>query len=243
MLDLALSIESAATRSRAFNPVSVFTVAGLLYDPSDLSTMFQTGTRASPGAASVVDGPVGLILDKSGNNVDGTQAVAGQRPTLRSAAGLYWLEFANASSQALTFTLAGVSASTIGFAGYTPVAIDNGAAVTTGNQIIYASSSAIGGNWGTYNTGFISSGQSLATKKVAVLRTRAANDIDLITNGAVVTVTTGGVFNARSQYIAYDGGTYATINLYSAYAINRALTNAELTNMNTYQAGKVGVSF
>jgi hypothetical protein len=85
MLELALSIESVATRAGAsFSPSKLFTggVAGAWYDPSDKTTLFQSGTRASPGAAVVNAGdPVGLMLDKSGNNIDLTQATAGSRPT------------------------------------------------------------------------------------------------------------------------------------------------------------------
>jgi hypothetical protein len=63
---------------------------GVWYDPSDLSTVFQDAAGTIPG---VVDQPVGLILDTSGNGNHALQAVSGDRPTLRSSNGLYWLEF------------------------------------------------------------------------------------------------------------------------------------------------------
>jgi len=63
---------------------------GVWYDPSDLSTVFQDAAGTIAGA---VDQPVGLILDISGNGNHASQAVSGDRPTLRSSGGLYWLEF------------------------------------------------------------------------------------------------------------------------------------------------------
>lgn len=62
-------------------------------DPSDLSTMFQSGTRAAPGTAVAADGdPVGLILDKSGNAHDFT-ASGTTRPLYKTSAGKSWLQF------------------------------------------------------------------------------------------------------------------------------------------------------
>jgi hypothetical protein len=63
---------------------------GVWYDPSDLSTVFQDAAGTIAGA---VDQPVGRILDISGNGNHASQAVSGDRPTLRSSGGLYWLEF------------------------------------------------------------------------------------------------------------------------------------------------------
>jgi hypothetical protein len=63
---------------------------GVWYDPSDLSTVFQDAAGTIAGA---VDQPVGRILDISGNDNHASQAVSGDRPTLRSSGGLYWLEF------------------------------------------------------------------------------------------------------------------------------------------------------
>ena len=63
---------------------------GVWYDPSDLTTVFQDAAGTVAGA---VDQPVGRILDISGNGNHASQAVSGDRPTLRSSGGLYWLEF------------------------------------------------------------------------------------------------------------------------------------------------------
>ena len=53
---------------------------GLLFDPSDMSTMFQDAAGTIPVTA--VEQPVGKILDKSGNGNHATQSVTASRPTL-----------------------------------------------------------------------------------------------------------------------------------------------------------------
>jgi len=63
---------------------------GAWYDPSDLSTMFQdsAGTIPMEHVGTVVDQPVGLILDKSGNGHDAFQATATARPVLSARLNL-----------------------------------------------------------------------------------------------------------------------------------------------------------
>ena len=53
---------------------------GLLFDPSDMSTMFQDAAGTVPVTA--VGQPVGKILDKSGNNYHATQSITASRPVL-----------------------------------------------------------------------------------------------------------------------------------------------------------------
>jgi hypothetical protein len=79
-----------------FCPIQLFLPgqSGVWYDFSDLTTLFQSGTRASPGAAVAADGdPVGLVLDKSGNNRDLVQATSTKRPLYKTSAGVSWLLF------------------------------------------------------------------------------------------------------------------------------------------------------
>ncbi len=71
-----------------FSPLSLLPTAW--YDPSDLSSMWQDSAGTIP---AVVDSPVGKMNDKSGNGYHLLQATASKRPILRSAGGLYWLEF------------------------------------------------------------------------------------------------------------------------------------------------------
>lgn len=66
---------------------------GFVYDPNDLTTMFQdaAGTVPVTGAGQ----PVGLILDKSGRNNHARQTTSASRPILQKDAvtGVYYLEF------------------------------------------------------------------------------------------------------------------------------------------------------
>lgn len=76
-----------------FSPLSLFSNGeqGAWYDPSDLSTLYQDAAGTSPVTA---DGdPVGLMLDKSGNDNHASQSSAYSRPIYRTDAALHWLEF------------------------------------------------------------------------------------------------------------------------------------------------------
>lgn len=93
-----------------FTPASLFSGGkkGAWYDPSDLTTMFQTGTRASPGTPVTSNNdPVGLILDKSGNNNDWTSSSTA-RPLYKTSGGLSWLEF-DGTNSVLSTPISGLS--------------------------------------------------------------------------------------------------------------------------------------
>ncbi|WP_411686924.1 hypothetical protein [Acinetobacter indicus] len=66
---------------------------GFVYDPNDLSAMFQDAAGTVPVTAA--GQPVGLILDKSGRNNHARQTNSASRPILRKNAitGAYYLEF------------------------------------------------------------------------------------------------------------------------------------------------------
>ena len=53
---------------------------GALFDPSDLSTLYQDATGTIPVTA--VEQPIGKILDKSGNGNHATQSITASRPVL-----------------------------------------------------------------------------------------------------------------------------------------------------------------
>ena len=64
---------------------------GAWYDPSDLSTLFQDSAGTIP---VTTDGdPVGLMLDKSGNDNHASQSTPAAKPTYRTDGTLHWLEF------------------------------------------------------------------------------------------------------------------------------------------------------
>jgi hypothetical protein len=66
-------------------PADLFTgsESGVVYDVSDLSTLFQDSAGTTP--VTTAGQPVGLMLDKSGNGNHVTQATAAARPTYQTA--------------------------------------------------------------------------------------------------------------------------------------------------------------
>jgi len=99
-----LIVGTGTTPTPSFDPMTLN--PRMLYDPSDLTTMFQDSAGTIPVTA---DGqPVGKILDKSGNNQHSVQATSAQRPTYRTSGGLHWLDFngtnSSMSSAALNLT-------------------------------------------------------------------------------------------------------------------------------------------
>jgi len=67
--------------SPVFSVASLFSggEAGVWYDPSDLDTLFQD--TAGTTSVTTAGQTVGLMLDKSGNDLDATQATAAARPS------------------------------------------------------------------------------------------------------------------------------------------------------------------
>lgn len=63
---------------------------GLIYDPSDLTSLWQDASGTVPVTKS--GDPVGLILDKSGNGNHAVQTVSASRPTYQTDGVLSWLQ-------------------------------------------------------------------------------------------------------------------------------------------------------
>lgn len=127
MLPLTRSRNRARFFGIPFSPSALFqggTVAGAWYDPSDLSTMFDTSTGttlvAMPGQGAAV--PVGRMLDKSGN---GNHAIAFNnttaRPELRARVNLLvataTLSTQSVTTQATSYTLSFAGAGSITLSG------------------------------------------------------------------------------------------------------------------------------
>jgi hypothetical protein len=68
-------------RRGGFSPLMLFAISepGVWYDPSDLTTMFTDTTGTTP---ATVGSAVALLLDKSGNGINATQATLAARPIL-----------------------------------------------------------------------------------------------------------------------------------------------------------------
>jgi len=79
--------------SGAFDPVSLFGASeeGGIYDPSDLSTLWQDSARTTPVTAN--NDPVGAIDDLSGNGLHLLQTGT-NRPIYKTDGSRHWIEFA-----------------------------------------------------------------------------------------------------------------------------------------------------
>lgn len=230
--------------SRIFNPLSLFSGGnGVWYDPSDLSTMWQDTAGTIP---AVVNSLVARIDDKSGSGRNGTQAVAGQCPILRLDAGLRpYLEF-DGVDDLLVFTTFGGSQTTIAVVGSLRSAAGavNKIGFEIANQVIYMQL-AISQKWGGLNTAEVTSSSSAASnnKLVMIERSRAANDVDLFTNGVKEIIATGTVYQARPGSV---GGhpipvQLADMDCWGILGIDRLLTDLEVANLNAWDKAKAGI--
>lgn len=77
--------------SVALDPLTLFAggINGMWLDPSDDSTCFQDSAGTIPAGPG---DPVGLILDKSGNDNHSSQSTTPAKPTRRTDGTLWWLE-------------------------------------------------------------------------------------------------------------------------------------------------------
>lgn len=112
-----------------------------------------------------------------------------------------------------------------------------------GGAALFARSGTVQ-QWGIYANAEADSGQSLTTFKKVVAVGRAYNDIDLRTNGASVTVSTGvSAFVAASVIGCLQGGGVQCLegSIAELLCYSRALTVAECQKVESYLAGKYAI--
>ena len=137
----ATLFKRAVMGSRGFSPSALFANGeeGGWYDPSDLTTLFEEdGTTPAS-----VDGPVGKILDKSGNGNHLIQTTETKCPTLKLAGGLYYLEFDGIDD--------GLQSAAIDFTGTDNMSVFAGARKEADEVAVVAElSNNVGGNNGAF---------------------------------------------------------------------------------------------
>ena len=183
---------------QGFSPASLFSSGeeGAWYDPSDLSTLFEEdGTTPAS-----VDGPVGKVLDKSGNGNHLIQTTETKCPTLRLAGGLYYLEFDGVDD--------GLQASAIDFTGTDAMSVFAGARKEADEVAVVAElSNNVGGNAGAFRLASISSNVWRYTSKGTSLVNANATSY----TPPVTSVLTGlSDISAPSAIIRVDGVEKAT---------------------------------
>lgn len=102
-------LASVIANAFSFNAVNLFASGeqGVLYDLSNVSTIYQDSAGTTPVAAS--GDPIGKIMDLSGHGYNLLQPTAGKRPTYNITSGLKSARFNGSSSSMMA---AGVDMST-----------------------------------------------------------------------------------------------------------------------------------
>ena len=144
----ATLFKRAVMGSRGFSPSALFANGeeGGWYDPSDLTTLFEEdGTTPAS-----VDGPVGKILDKSGNGNHLIQTTETKCPTLKLAGGLYYLEFDGIDD--------GLRSADIDFTGTSTMSVFSGARKEADEvAVVVELSNNVGGSTGAFRLASIGS--------------------------------------------------------------------------------------
>lgn len=242
-----------------FSPASLFPAAGVWYDPSDLSTLFQDTAGSTPVTA--VGQSVARINDKSGGGNHAIQGTAGLLPILRQdAGGRYYLEFDGADDFLVT--------GSINFTATDEMTVIAGVRrIGSTSGIIVESSASAGLNAGTFMlqssaaTGvtvrFQTGGSAsvvhdvtttdVPVTQVITAQAKIATDTSIIRiNGAqagsISTDMGTGNYTTQPLYIGARGGTSRRLNghLYGLIVRGKASTAAELAAAEAWMNGKTG---
>lgn len=238
---------------------------GFVYDPNDLTTMFQDAAGTVP--VTGVGQPVGLVLDKSGRGNHARQTTSASRPILRQNAstGANYLEFDGSDDFFVT--------NSIDFTGTDEVALITAfrtLGLSTGMLLELSELSINNGvfNISSLNTAvqsaYVSSargtiGELLSAKSVAypyhepIVATRTMSislgNPKLRINGVVNTGGAAsnlglGTFGNYPLYIGRRGGTTFPFNghIYSLIGIGKLVSDGETITIEKELAKRVGVT-
>lgn len=249
----------------AFTPASLFASgeAGVWFDPSDLTSMYQgrTGTTAA-----AVDSPVGQLLDKSGNGNHAVAPTDAARPILRESGGLYYLEFDGSDDCFITPTITpGVDKVQV-FAGVRKltdlsdqIIIEHSANLNNNTGAFYltgaAASSAVHnfvtrGTLPTFGSPASATGLTAPITSVLMGQGDIAGDVSRIRRNGVTVATNNldlgaGNFSAVPLYIGRRAGTTLPFNgqIYSIIVRYGANLSADtIAAAEAYVAAKTGVT-
>lgn len=260
-----LRSRSAGTSS----PMGLFTQGeeGLWLDPSDMATMFQDDAGTVPVTA---DGQsVGRILDKSGRGHHATQAVAGSRPILRTAGGLWYLEFDGVDDFLVTGSINLTATDKVStFSGIrkaldTPTGmfaeLSTDGSANNGTFALTAPTSSVPGSYGFNLRGTVQIARAASvftapiTNVVACAFDIGAADFNTEVlprvNGLVPTLSGAGAsgtgnFGTYPLYIGRRGGTTLPFNgfLYGLIVRGAATGADAFSDMEQYMGSKSGIS-
>lgn len=218
---------------------------GAWYDPSDLSTMFQDSAGTIPVTA---DGqPVGLILDKSGNNNRASQATAAARPLYKTDGTYHWLQFdgvddffqvANIGTNALISMFVGMDYVTVD-----PLSMATGTANASTTAFVNGTAQITAGNGVTSNVDFLRTPKFVGT----LIFDGPSNSGVAHRNGADLGIApiTGGVGGSAMSLLSIgvntNGvGNFTAMTLFSLIVRGALSSPQEITNTETWTNGKTG---
>ena len=256
----ATLFKRAVMGSRGFSPSALFANGeeGAWYDPSDLSTLFQS----SDGTTAVAVGdPVGYIADKSGNGNHAIQATSAKRPILRNSGSLYWLEFASLQSSCLKtgdidFTATDSMTTCVGVQkddDDTASIIELSANVGANTGVFRLASVSTSFRYiskGTSNVSIDATGFGATTKNVVTGYSDISNPSSFIRVDGVQKATStssqgSGNFGTHPLNVgARANGSSAVLdgNIYGVIIRNVVSSAKEIASTETYMASKAGVT-
>jgi hypothetical protein len=268
-MSLTLGLASRSAGVPSYSPLSLFDAGeqGVWYDPSDFSTMYQDNLGVTPVTA--VGQTVGRIEDKSGNGNHATQATAASRPILRqTAGGLYYLEFDGTDDFLVTgnidfsatdemTVIAGVRKLSDA-ASASLVELSASDSANAGTFAVYAPSASGQPRYQYRSRGDASLSAAAftnaaiaapVTNVVTGLSDISGDSVALRINGAEVATSTNdqGAGNYGAAYplhIGRRGGVSFPFNgqLYSLIVRGLATAGTDLTDAESYVAGKTGMT-
>ncbi|WP_323041159.1 hypothetical protein [Gemmobacter sp.] len=263
MLGLGLGITGVRG---LWSPARLFSAGsqGLFLDPSILSSMSQDTAGATPVTGP--GQPVGRAMDRSGRGNHATQATAAQRPTYQvDGSGRPYLYFDGVDDGMLTSSVAWGSGEVTVIAAMrkrsdaalgfvleltTSWSVSAGFAMTapgnTGGQATYSFRANGSGVVGIAET---PASYAAPVTSIVTGQGRIATDTNRIrvNGGSWVTQAADqgtGNYATAPLYIGARNSDQlrASIDLYGLIAINRVLTDAELSRVERYFANRIGVT-
>lgn len=248
-----------------FDPASLFSSgeAGVWYDPSDTSTVWATTTAtiqtvaASAGVTATAGNLVAQIDDKSGNGNHATQATVAARPILRQSGGLYYLEFDGANDY---LDAPGSSTDTwVAFFGCevsnTTNKTDYGSGFAYPKEALAITFNFNGAATRVYireypgtvvqGTPIVESGSNLIGSKIVSSYQQSSGNHVWRRDGVLIDSSTSTLkTNALPGFISAlpTSNQYTANDFYSVIIVEGNLTTQEISDTESYIAGKTGVT-
>ncbi len=235
-------IVAAQSRLAVFTPANLFLAGeqGAWYDPSDFSSMFQDS--AGTIAVTAVGQSVGKINDKSGRGNHAAQATTASKPILRqTAGGKYYLETDGVDDfMESVDTVAGIIAAATSGRFDAAAFANNEGWVTMSTDV--ASSFIFNG---ASNTGTaLNSGEFGSSMTGNRLNGAASVNAPMAADGVVSAYATVARSTAKITMFRdriHTGRMWAG-RTYGVILLNRQFTTQERSDVESYLAGKAGVT-